>query len=185
MTTQMISRPLRMLRFASFVGKSNYMLGGCQSREVRSLTLLLIVASLALSILGCASRSTSSRTVQPDPGQRQSLSPADSAFLETEWRLFSTTFSVIPSGGYPIYFRRDGTVESQNLGGVAFWRFSESGNLELLSKARRLEYSFRRDPQTGIYYFRYGKESSMPGLPVLIGPAGYPFLSYRPPEPKS
>ena len=126
------------------------MLGGCPSTEIRGLTVLLILGSLALSDLGCVSGSAGSSTVQPDPNRRESVPSTNSAFPETEWRLFSTTFSVIPSGGYPIHFRRDGTVESQNLGSVAFWRFGESGNLELLSKAKRLEYSFRRDPQTGV-----------------------------------
>ena len=158
-------------------------LGGwrwCAAR--RALALSMIAGLLAASSSACASRSTASNAAtQRAVNHRPGVSRSDSALLDTEWRLFSFMFSVLPSDGYPIHFRRDGTVESENLGAVASWRFGE-GALELLTKSGQVAYSFRLDPQRGIYYFRLGEGSFAPGVPVLIGPAGFPFGSYRPPE---
>ena len=58
--------------------------------------------------------------------------------MNDHWRLYTTTFSVLPSGGYPIRFFPDGSVETENLGMITHWILTEQ---ERLSLETRLEES--------------------------------------------
>ena len=42
-------------------------------------------------------------------------------FLATKWRLTGLVFAVVPLDGFPITFHPDGTVVTNNLGGITTW----------------------------------------------------------------
>lgn len=101
--------------------------------------------------------------------------------LATEWRLFTMTISVMPLAGYPIVFREDGSVKTENLGGITRWALSKDGRLVLFGEDGTAHYTFEYDAPKRVLYYEHSA-GAFKGNLLLIGPAGSEFISYERPR---
>lgn len=121
--------------------------------------------------------------------------PSAREIANQEWHLFSAIFPALPKGGYPFEFRADGTVISENLGGVAAWKFTAEG-IQILDPSGHpyshlhfrfdacqdaLEASSPLDPETQAgMMFPFGMTLRLKNQPGL--PEACPGSSSEPPN---
>ncbi len=118
----------------------------------------LLAALLALAVATCTyGRNT--RHSEPTAISRHHL-------IDLQWRLTSAVFPVMPLDGFPVSFHSDGGIETQNLGRVNRWTFSND-LLRLYHDEQGLLY-FRWLPTHGV--FRSCSDPARP--PLFVFPVG-------------
>jgi hypothetical protein len=75
---------------------------------------------------------------------------ARDTFLATTWRLTGLGFSAVPLAGFPIRFRRDGTVETRNLSGITKWSL-HNDELVLSDEAQSQTIRLKWLPERGVF----------------------------------
>lgn len=146
-------------------------------------TALLLVSSLGFAPAAPCAEARPRQVVVPEKrwAGEQSRGLTREIILATEWRLFTMTISVMPLAGYPIVFRDDGSVKTENLGSISRWALSEDGRLGLLGDDGTVHYTFEYDAPNGMLYYEH-LAGGFKGNLLLIGPAGSDFISYKRPR---
>ena len=94
--------------------------------------------------------------------------------VETDWRLYSSIFPVLPGEGYPFRFHGDGAVLTKNLAGAKSWQLEAEDTVTLRDEKNTVIYRFSFDSVTGILFIRCGP----PEMPMVLGPKGTDFFAY-------
>jgi hypothetical protein len=109
-----------------------------------------------------ATAATSTLSAQDPTISREDL-------IDGGWRLGGMIFATMPVGGFPITFRDDGTVLTQNLRSVSTWSLTD-GVLRLHDTAGAVYYRFDWLPRKRVF-----RDCLMPSEPSLVIFQNEPF----------
>ena len=140
---------------------------------------LLLVSTLSLTLSRVLVTGPELAARQPpalrEPNQAaQEAKLSTARLVDTDWRLYSSIFAVLPVEGYPFRFRADGSVVTKNLAGARSWQLGSGNIITLQDDKNNVIYRFSFDSANGVLLTECGP----PALPMVLGPKGTNFFAY-------
>ena len=142
----------------------------------RTYTFCALLAMVTVSVSCTRDRDTRDNMSAGDSNstrvvEEKTTSLTKGLLVKGPWRLWSDSFAVQPSDGYPITFNADGTLVSENLPEVSSWHINESGNLSLRGSSGQVLHIFTHELDFGILVYRF-PPGPMQAASIVIGPPG-------------